>query len=134
MNKFKAKLPEDLTRAMELESKGYITTPKQFYNFHEQLARQELKRLKTLGFQLLPDSVEMKSDGFGSRVLHATVVHGQHAFNLLWHTFNQEFFSKHSFGGASPLGLDDRSEGVYQDRKEEFDKVRVEEINWHEAV
>ena len=99
--------PEHIENQMNVWRAGIGAIPKDYINYHKELAEKDIFRLKSLGYNEVEKTREMASDGWmdGMRVIHIQMVRKDELLKLHWHDGNKEFFAEHMSGCSSPLGL-----------------------------
>ena len=101
----KTELPNEIKQQMDMWRLGFGTMPKEYIQFHKDLAEKASKDLEDQGYLILDSKIA--GDGWmdGMKVLHLTVAYQGEEMRLHWHDGSQTFFLKHDEGGSSPLSL-----------------------------
>lgn len=99
----KVQLPEEIKVKMNNYRNGFCSLPKEYVEFHKDLAENAIEGLKEQG--LIIHNTYMSSDGWGMKVLHLIVENKGELMKLKWHDGNQEFFFQSSSGGSWPYRL-----------------------------
>lgn len=101
--KKRVKTPKEIVSKMEQWREGLVSFPREYIDFHRELAEEELSNMKQMGMTIFEDTKKLDSDGWedGMKVIKVDVVDLNGVkHELHWNDGSQAFFMKGKHGGS----------------------------------
>lgn len=105
----KATVPDNIERLMKEWRQGFRSMPRQYIDFHKDLAEKRLEHLRSVyGFRVIEAALRNSGWFDGMRELNAIIETRKGKLRRLkWCDSNQDFFLAHEVGGSGIFDEDE---------------------------